>query len=294
MFDVHSVYQARSVGDAIRALGEDNNAMIVSGGTDVWVQNREGKHAGLNFVSIHGLPEITGVRLEADGTLVIGAATCFTGITNDPLIQRLVPMLGEAVDQVGSPQIRNVGTIGGNVSNGVTSADSAPSLFALDAALLLKGGEGERLVPITAFYTGPGKTVRRHDEVLCEIRVAKQSYEGVYGQYLKYGKRNAMEISTLGCAVTVKLNQELNTLESLRIAYGVAGPTPMRCVETEKALTGKPVKGAALAAADGAINEIHPRTSWRASKAFRVHLAHELCRRAMEQAIQKAGGKLDD
>ncbi|MDD3336640.1 MAG: xanthine dehydrogenase FAD-binding subunit XdhB [Eubacteriales bacterium] len=293
MYDVQSVYQAKSVQDAIEALGKDERAMIVSGGTDVWVQNREGKHAGLPFVSIHGLPEITGVRIEEDGTLVIGAATCFTDITASPLIQRHVPMLGEAVDQVGSPQIRNVGTIGGNVCNGVTSADSAPSLFALDAQLKLQGAMGERIVPITEFYTGAGKTVRAHDEVLCEVRIPKESYEGVYGQYIKYGKRNAMEISTLGCAVTVKLGNQ--KLVRVRIAYGVAGPTPLRCFEAEAELVGKPVgKETACLAADLAVQAIRPRTSWRASKEFRLHLAHELCTRAMEQAMEKAGGKIND
>lgn len=295
MFDVKSVYQASSVEDAIRALKADDTAMIVSGGTDVWVQNRDGKHAGLSFVSIYGMPEITGVHQEADGTLVIGAATCFTDITANEQIKRCVPMLGEAVDQVGSPQIRNVGTIGGNVCNGVTSADSAPSLFALDAVLHLKGAEGERLVPITEFYTGPGKTVRRHDEVLCDIRIAKENYENVAGQYIKYGKRNAMEISTLGCAVTVKLDADKRAIERIRIAYGVAAATPMRCFDAEAALKGKPASaGTALLAADMAIQAINPRTSWRASKEFRLHLAHELCKRAAEQAIARAGGKIDD
>lgn len=295
MFDVQSVYQATSVEDAIRALSENENAMVVSGGTDVWVQNREGKHAGLQFVSIHGLPEITGVHMQADGTLAIGAATCFTDITSNDLVKRYIPMLGEAVDQVGSPQIRNVGTIGGNVCNGVTSADSAPSLFALDAVLRLRGAEGERLVPITEYYTGAGKTVRRHDEVLCQVLIPKVGYDGVYGQYIKYGKRNAMEISTLGCAVTVKLDAAKKTLERIHIAYGVAAPTPMRCTEAEAALVGKPAtKATALLAADLAIQAIKPRTSWRASKEFRLHLAHTLCMRATEQAIMRAGGKTDD
>ena len=293
MFDVQSIYQATSVEDAIRALCADEKAMIVSGGTDVWVQNRDGRHAGLPFVSVHGLKEISGVSLLADGTLSIGAATCFTDVTENELIQRYVPMLGEAADQVGSPQIRNAGTIGGNVCNGVTSADTAPSLFALDAVLLLRGKGGERRVPIATFYAGPGKTVRDRGEVLCRILIPQESYAGVYGQYIKYGKRNAMEISTLGCAVTVRLDQSKQTIERLRIAYGVAAPTPMRCLEAEEACTGRPVTGETVRqAADAAVAAIHPRTSWRASKDFRLHLARELCVRAMEQAILKAGGTL--
>ncbi|MEG0047719.1 MAG: xanthine dehydrogenase FAD-binding subunit XdhB [Clostridia bacterium] len=294
MYDVQSVTQAKDVADAIRALCENEQAMLIAGGTDVLVQNREGKFAGRPLVSIHGLDEITGVSMEADGTLVIGAATCFTDITNHPLIQKHVPMLGLAVDEVGSPQIRNAGTVGGNLCNGVTSADSAPSLLALHAVLKLRGKEGERLVPLCDFYVSAGKTVRLREEVLCEIRIAKENYENVGGCYIKYGKRNAMEISTLGCAVTVRLDERHEKIERLSIAYGVAGPTPMRCFEAEKAAIGLPANAkTAEAAANQALDELKPRTSWRASKEFRLHLAQEICVRAMKQAIIQAGGNAD-
>lgn len=293
MFDVGSVYPASSLEDAIRALRENENSLIVSGGTDIWVASRDGKYAGADFVSIHDIPELKGIREEPDGTLVIGAGTCFTDITAHPLIQRYIPMLGEAVDQVGSPQIRNVGTVGGNVCNGVTSADSAPSLFALDALLVLRGPEGERTVPITEFYLGPGKTVRACEEILCEIRIPKQSYDGVFGQYIKYGKRNAMEISTLGCAVTVKLSPDKRTFERVHVAYGVAGPTPMRCPEAEKLAEGQPVSRETVSRmADSVLASVHPRSSWRASREFRLHLTRVLLERAAEQAILRAGGTL--
>lgn len=293
MFDVGSVFQAGCIEDAIRVLHENENSMIVSGGTDVWVANRDGKYAGADFVSIHNIPELKGIRLAEDGTVIIGAGTCFTDITYHPVIQKYIPMLGEAVDQVGSPQIRNVGTIGGNVCNGVTSADSAPSLFALDALLLLRGPEGERVIPITEFYTGPGKTVRARDEILCEIRIPRESYDGIFGQYIKYGKRNAMEISTLGCAVTVKLSSDRTILERVRIAYGVAGPTPMRCTEAEKAAEGRPATRETLARmAESVLASVNPRSSWRASREFRLHLTRVLLERAAEQAIIRAGGEL--
>ncbi len=293
MFDVGSVYPAADIEDAIRALHENENSMIVSGGTDVWVANRDGKYAGSDFVSIHDIAELKGIRLEEDGTVVIGAGTCFTDITGHPVIQKYIPILGEAVDQVGSPQIRNVGTVGGNICNGVTSADSAPSLFALEALLLLRGPEGGRIVPISEFYTGPGKTVRARDEILCEIRIPKESYAGVSGQYIKYGKRNAMEISTLGCAVTVKLSPDKKIFERVRIAYGVAGPTPMRCPEAEKSAECQPVSHDTVAGmADRVLAAVNPRSSWRASREFRLHLTRVLLERAAEQAVIRAGGEL--
>lgn len=156
MFDIQSFYEAESVKAAIEALVGDENAQVISGGTDVLIRVREGKDAGCSLVSIHNIPEIKGVTMTEDGDIKIGAATAFSHITNDLLIQEYIPMLGEAVDTVGGPQIRNVATIGGNICNGATSADSASTMWTLEAELVLEGPDGERMVPISEFYTGPG------------------------------------------------------------------------------------------------------------------------------------------
>ena len=294
MFDFESFYQATSVADAIRALQADENAMVIAGGTDVLIQIREGRLTGRSLVSLHGLTELEGVTLEADGEVVIRPLTTFSHIANDPILLKAVPMLAYAADQVGGPQTRNAGTIGGNVCNGVTSADSASSLWALNATLELQGAEGTRVVPIREFYTGPGKTVRKHHEVLAAIHIAKVDYEGFGGCYIKYGKRNAMEIATLGCAAMVKLTEDKKQVAELRLAYGVAGPTPLRCVNTEAAAKGAAVSGALLTQiVEGALLEVKPRTSWRASKEFRLQLVSELARRAVTQAIINAGGEAD-
>ena len=125
MFDIKSFYEAKDVADAINALVKNPDAEIISGGTDVLIRVREGKDAGRSVVSIHNIEALKGVRLLDDGDLWIGAGTAFSHITNDALIQKYIPMLGDAVDMVGGPQIRNTGTIGGNICNGATSADSA-------------------------------------------------------------------------------------------------------------------------------------------------------------------------
>ena len=284
MYDIGKFYQAADVEDAVRALVEDPEAVVISGGSDVLIKIREGKLAGCSLVSIHGIKELEGIRMEEDGTIVIGPATTFSHITNNDIIQKHIPMLGDAVDMAGGPQLRNIGTIGGNVCNGVTSADSASSLCCLDAVLVLKGPDGVREVPISQWYTGPGRTVRNHDEVLTAIR----------GQYIKYGKRNAMEIATLGCAVSVKLTEDKKHIQDLRLAYGVAAPTPIRCHTTEEAVKGMET-GEALAQAvgKGALEEVNPRSSWRASREFRLQLVEELGRRAVKQAVINAGGEWD-
>ena len=294
MYDIGKFYQAADVEDAVRALVEDPEAGVISGGSDVLIKIREGKLAGCSLVSIHGIKELEGIRMEEDGTIVIGPATTFSHITNNDIIQKHIPMLGDAVDMAGGPQLRNIGTIGGNVCNGVTSADSASSLCCLAADLVLKGPDGVREVPISQWYTGPGRTVRNHDEVLTAIRIKKENYQGYGGQYIKYGKRNAMEIATLGCAVSVKLTEDKKHIQDLRLAYGVAAPTPIRCHTTEEAVKGMET-GEALAQAVGksALEEVNPRSSWRASREFRLQLVEELGRRAVKQAVINAGGEWD-
>ena len=294
MYDIGKFYQAADVEDAVHALVEDPEAVVISGGSDVLIKIREGKLAGCSLVSIHGIKELEGIRMEEDGTIVIGPATTFSHITNNDIIQKHIPMLGDAVDMAGGPQLRNIGTIGGNVCNGVTSADSASSLCCLDAVLVLKGPDSVREVPISQWYTGPGRTVRNHDEVLTAIRIKKENYQGYGGHYIKYGKRNAMEIATLGCAVSVKLTEDKRHIQDLRLGYGVAAPTPIRCHKTEEAVKGMET-GEALAQAvgKGALEEVNPRSSWRASREFRLQLVEELGRRAVKQAVINAGGEWD-
>ena len=294
MYDIGKFYQAADVEDAVRALVKDPEAVVISGGSDVLIKIREGKLAGCSLVSIHGIKELEGIGMEEDGTIVIGPATTFSHIANNDMIQKHIPMLGDAVDMAGGPQLRNIGTIGGNVCNGVTSADSASSLCCLDAVLVLKGPDGVREVPISQWYTGPGRTVRNHDEVLTAIRIKKENYQGYGGHYIKYGKRSAMEIATLGCAVSVKLTEDKRHIQDLRLGYGVAAPTPIRCHKTEGAVKGMET-GEALAQAVGksALEEVNPRSSWRASREFRLQLVEELGRRAVKQAVINAGGEWD-
>lgn len=292
MYDIEKYYQAKDVEDAVRALEEDADAVVISGGSDVLIKIREGKLAGCSLVSIHGIPALEGVRMEADGTIVIGPATTFSHITYDPVIQKYIPALGWAVDQVGGPQIRNIGTIGGNICNGVTSADSAALLFTLNAVLELTGSKGTREIPVAEFYTGPGRTLREHAEILTAIKITRENYQGFYGHYTKYGKRNAMEIATLGCAVHVKLSADNMRISKFRLGFGVAAPTPIRCFKTEETVKGMAVTDPELyeKIQEGAVSEVTPRSSWRASREFRLQLVRELSVRTAKEAIEKAAG----
>ena len=193
MYDMKALYQATSVADAVALRLAHPEAQIIAGGSDVLVQMREGKRAGAELISIYGLDELRGVSLEADGTLRIGSLTSFSHITQDPLIQKYVNVLGEAVDQVGGPQIRNIGTIGGNTCNGVTSADSASTLLAYNAVVEMTGPKGRRLAPIREFYIRAGQVDIRAGELQTAILIQKDDYTDTFGHYIKYAMRRSEE-----------------------------------------------------------------------------------------------------
>lgn len=293
MYDIKALYEARSVQEAVSLRLEHPDAHIIAGGSDVLIKMREGKLAGCELLSIYGIDALRGVTLEEDGTIRIGSLTSFSHITKSPIIQEHINVLGEAVDQVGGPQIRNIGTIGGNTCNGVTSADSASTLLAWDAIVELTGKDGVRRLPIRDFYIKAGVVDLHPDEIQTAILIPKEAYAGYQGHYIKYAMRNAMDIATTGCSVNVKLSADKKTLEDVRIAYGVAGPVPMRCPTAEALAKGKAVSAEVVEAFGQAVLEdINPRDSWRASKAFRQHIAVELAKRALQKSIELAGGAL--
>ena len=293
MYDIKALYEAYSVEEAVQLLLAHPEAQIIAGGSDVLVQVREGRRAGKELVSIFMIDELRGVTMEEDGTIRIGSLSSFHTITYSPIIKEHLSVLGEAVDMVGGPQIRAIGTIGGNTCNGVTSADSASTLMALDAVMEVAGPEGRRLVPISEWYKGPKKVDLGPGELQTAILIRKESYEGYKGHYIKYGMRNAMEIATTGCSVNVKLSADKKTVEDVRIGFGVAAPVPIRAATAEANAKGKPVC-AETAAAIGSdvLLDVTPRNSWRASKDMRLHLCSTMAQRAFIEAVRKSGGEI--
>ena len=157
----------------------------------------------------------------------------------------------------------------------------------------ITGPDGVRQLPIREFYIKAGKVALEHNELLTAILIKKESYEGYKGHYIKYAMRNAMDIATTGCSVNVKLSTDKKTIEHARIAYGVAAPVPMRAMSPEAAVTGKPVCAETIEAfGEAALQDVNPRTSWRATKEFRLHLAKELAMKALSEAIKLSGGEL--
>lgn len=292
MYDIGSIYRAKSVDDAIAALERDSEALVIAGGTDVLIKVREGKLAGCRLVSIHDLPELKGIELSSAGDVEIGPLSTFRDVTFSPVIRGTIPVLGEAADSAGGPQLRAAGTIGGNVCNGITSADTASTLVALDAVLRVRGPRGEREVPIAEWYQGVGKVALAPYELLVKIVIPRANYEGYTGHYIKYAQRSAMDIATMGVSCLVKLTRDKKTVDDLSLAFGVAGPVPMRAYSAEAAVRGLPIGEAAEQIGAAALDDVSPRTSWRASREFRIQLIRELSGRALQEAARKGGAQV--
>jgi xanthine dehydrogenase FAD-binding subunit len=292
MFDFKALYEAESVAHAVALMQEHPGARIIAGGSDVLIKLREGKLAGSELISIYGLEELRGVSLDGGGALRILPLTAFSALEDDPLILAKFPVLAQAAGTVGGPQLRNIGTVGGNICNGVTSADTASTLLAWDAVLELTGPEGQRKVPIGSFYLGPGKVDIKPFELLTAICIPRESYEGHHGFYSKYSMREAMDIATTGCSVNVKLSEDLSRIEDVRAAFGVAAPVPIRASYAETLTRGTFVSEETVRDfAEAVLVDIKPRDSWRASKAFREQIAQEMAKRALTECILLARGE---
>lgn len=291
MFDLESYHRAESVEEAVALLTRNPDAVPVAGGTDVFVRLHGGDPTYRHLVDIHDVAELKGVSLDPDETIVIGAGTTFAQLTEDEVVRSRLPVLVEGAASVGGPQVRNMGTVGGNVCNGAPSADTAAPLLVLGAVAQLRGPDGVRQVPLTEFYLGPSRVDRRPAEIMTALRIAAADYQGWAGCYHKYAMRGAMDIATIGCAAACTLDGD--RIAALRLAYTVAGPTPLRCWKTEEKARGAVADGTLLGLVrDAALDDLKPRDSWRASKAFREHIITTLAERVTREALIRNGVSL--
>jgi len=217
---------------------------------------------------------------EENGKLVIGAGTTWTGLIANSLVAEKAGLLAEAAKQGGCVATRNAGTIGGNLANASPAADLSTPLLVLDAELLLKSADGERVVPINEFFTGPGETVLKPDELLVEIHIPP-----VRGKtaFLKLGRRRAMTLSVVNTAVRLQMNGKI--CKEARIAVGSMAPRPLRCEKAERILSGNSVDKDLLGkCAAEAIKETSPIDDQRATAWYRKKAGEKLVARALVRA----------
>lgn len=288
MFDIVNILEPEILNEAIQMLCDNPKLKIIAGGTDLLIDMRNGKIEDAELLSLRKIKGLDEIKLLSNETVSIGAMTSFSQLFRSDIINKYIPLLSESAVSMGGPQIRNMATIGGNICNGAVSADSAPTLFCLNAELLLESALGKRKIPIQDFYEGPGKVRLGRGEILTDILITKANYDQMTGNYIKYCSRKAMDIAIISVAVVC--NVENGIFNDLRIALGVAGPTPIRCSEAEAFAIGKSIKSDTIEKiAHYAVKSSKARDSWRGSKAYREHLIEVLTQRAILETIRRAG-----
>ncbi|HHY94077.1 MAG TPA: xanthine dehydrogenase family protein subunit M [Firmicutes bacterium] len=265
-------------------------ARILAGGTDLVPAMRKGKVGSgvTTLVSLKNLP-LRYIREDGDGSLRIGSATTHDEIASSPLVNRKAPLLAQGSSLVGSQQIRNVATIGGNLCNAGPSADTAAPLLALKAELKVVSLRGARLVPVEQFYRGPSVSCLEPEEVLTEVIIPRLP-ERTGSWYEKFSPRSYMDLAWVGVAVLVQLDDRLENFQQVRIGLSAVNPIPMRAKKAEATLMAAPVCQEGIeAAAEVASQECNPNPrSRRVPAAYRREIVRVLTRRLIERAVQMA------
>ena len=259
-------------------------ATVLAGGTDILHKMKVGKLAPEHLVSLKHLDEFREIRQEAGRGIVIGALTSHGAIYNSKLLQERFLSLPMAAHTMASNQICNLGTVGGNIVNGVPSADLPPILIALDASIRLVSASGERSMALEDFFFGSAETVIAPGEILAEVTIPEQATTG--STYIKFGLRRSGALAVTGVAVSVKVAGD--TIEDARIVLASAAPTVMRARDAEDCLKGRKIDDQALAEAGVlAAAASRPRDSIRGSAEYRKNLVEVLTKRALRKAIDE-------
>ena len=291
MFDLDSYHKANTVEEAVALLSQNPQAIPLAGGTDVLVRLHQRHPDYRHLVDIHDVAELKEIVMAPDGTIDVGSGATFNSLVESKIITDNIPVLSEGAASVGGPQVRNMATVGGNICNGVPSADSAGPLLVLNAVVVLKGPQGERQLPLHEFYQGPGRVDRQPAEIMTSLRIAPADYRNWSARYFKYAMRDAMDIATIGCAAACTLKGD--TIAGLRLAFTVAGPTPLRCWKTEEKARGAVVDQSLLQLIrESVLDDLRPRDSWRAPKDFREHIIKTLAERVFQKTLNQCGVSL--
>ena len=264
----------RSLDEALQAMAH-GDATVLCGGTDLAPQTESGmRHYKAKLLNIRRIAGLGGIEAEG-GEVRIGAVTTISEIRRHPALARVAPVLVEAAEHFASEQIRNAASVGGNICNASPAGDMIPPLLVLGASVELACWQGgavkARRLPLERFFVGPGKTVKRPEELLTAVVFARPAADFV-GRFRKSGPRPALEISTVSVAFGARVAE--GRLSEVRVAMGSVAPTPLRARHVEAALEGKALDAATIAAAVASTaDDASPIDDVRASAWYRGHLA---------------------
>lgn len=281
-------YAPDTLDDALTLLDDMGpEAVVLAGGTDVLHKMKLGKMAPRALISLRKLKILKDIRHVPGRGLVIGAAATHSDLMESALVRERYFSISDAAHQMASNQIRNLGTVGGNIVNAVPSADLPPILIALGAKIRLAGTAGERTMDLEDFFVEPASSVIRPNEILTEITIPDQPLTG--SRYVKFGLRRSGALAVAGAAVSVTMKG--GVMKGVRIALSSSAPVVIRAKAAEKFLEGKKPGQKVLAEAAEMVSlETRPRDSIRGSAEYRRHLAGVLTKRALEKSIETGHG----
>jgi CO/xanthine dehydrogenase FAD-binding subunit len=274
-------FRPRSLEEALEILAARAEEMRpLAGGTDILVKAKDGTESRAALFDLTAVPEIRGIQ-EQEGHVWIGAAATHTEMMRSPLVASAAPALPAACAVIGGPQIRNRGTLGGNLANASPAADTVPPLFVADAIVEVASISARRDVPITEFFPGPRQSVLARDELILGVRVPRRA--GVRGAFLRLGQRQAQAISKVSIAVAIIFRD--GRPDWVRVALGAVAPTVVRARETEKALMGGGWD-ALQRAKDAVRAEVRPIDDLRSTAEYRREMAAVLLERAVRRVAE--------
>jgi carbon-monoxide dehydrogenase medium subunit len=281
----------RTQDEALEMLEKHNGAArIVAGGTDVIPLMRSRQIEETVLVDITCLPGMKQIE-DKSGKIAIGGLVTHAQVASSGLIREKAPLLAEAAGWVGSPQIRNVATLAGNLVSGQPAADTSIPLLALGASVVILSREGEKTVPLTDFFIDIGKTVLdSRFEILVRIEFNALS-ENFGSSYLRLGKRKALTLPILVAATIVNTDPTIQYIKKAAVAMGPVAPTPLRLSEVERRLQGAPICTETLEmVAEYGMNECRPRDSiLRGSCEYRTEMVKVFIKRGLKKALEAAG-----
>jgi CO/xanthine dehydrogenase FAD-binding subunit len=285
MTDIARYAAPRSLDEALDLL-KGGNVSILAGGTDLMPQSRSARSPlRPTLLNIRRIADLGGISSTTD-TIRIGALTTITELRDSALVRERLAALWQACDQFASDQIRNAGTLGGNICNASPAGDTLVPLLVLDARVVLaarpNGAIKTRTVPLADFLLGPGKTARAADELLVAVEIPLPAQNAV-SAFFKFGTRPALDISVISIGLAAVRNGD--RLNNVRLAFGAVAPHPIRSAAAEAALEGRTLDDDTIAAAVAAADhEIHPITDVRASDWYRREMVKNMLTRMLVNA----------
>ena len=276
-------FEPTTLAEASQLFAQEH-AQLLAGGTDLVIGMKAFTETPQSVISLQKIPGLAGVTTEADGSISIGAMTKARDVELSADIQKHHTALAEGAAEIGSIQIRNLATIGGNIAHASPAADTVAGLLVADAQVDIASADGERTVPINELFTGPGQTVLVPGEIIARFRLPSPTSGS---HYIKHKIREVMDLAFIGVAVAVNLDNGIVT--DVRIGLAAVAPTPIRATEVENLLRGNELTAELLEqAGEAAAAASSPISDLRCSAEHRREMVDVLTRRALQEAVARA------